>query len=229
MCTQLFVHLKQSHKYFQAWLLLSWRYFQAFIEKKPHKTRRLRLKSVRFTLGSLFTENWRKFSLTFCGQTLLSYGSCWVEPRQLNMLICICKWGHRSTNATCFGRPWLTLTKEWAQDSPECVFTKSKMAAILCDLHSKWHTCMWGTTRQLNHVSLNMLQARIAKLHAGYVELSQPMLELPRGRQLNMLKICQNHFEPILAKSKKNWHWVAQGGQGWGSGLTQHGQKIKNA
>ncbi len=34
-------------------------------------------------------------------------------------------------------------------------FRKSKMAAKLRDLHGAWHTCMWGTTRLLHHVSFN--------------------------------------------------------------------------
>ncbi len=114
---------------------------------------------------------------TFCRQALLSYGPYWVDLGHLNMLSCVCKWGHRSTNATYFGRPWLgphhictnsTLTKKWAQHSPKCVFRKSKMPAILHDLHSLWQTCMWGTTRPLDHASLNILRASIAKL--------QPML-----------------------------------------------------
>ncbi len=91
------------------------------------------------------------------------------------MLICICKSRCRTTKATYFGRPWLgpqhmwtnsALTKKWAQDSPKCIFTKSKMAAKLHDLNSAWHTCMWGTTRLLHHVSLTMLWASMTELQA---------------------------------------------------------------
>ena len=94
-----------------------------------------------------------------------------------------------------------TSTKKWAQDSPKCVFTKSKMATIPCDLHSPWHTCIWRTTRPLNPISLNILQASIAKLQA-MLSWASPCW-VTWGVQLNMLKICQNNFLLILKKSKK--------------------------
>ncbi len=49
---------------------------------------------------------------------------------------------------------------------PCLVFRKSKMATKLHDLHSTWHTCMWGTTRLLHHISLNIVQATITELWA---------------------------------------------------------------
>ena len=157
------------------------------------------------------------------------------------MLICRYKSGCRTTNATYFGRPWLgpqhmwtnsTLTKKSAQDSPNCIFTKSKIAAKPHDLHTAWHTCMWGTTRLLHHATLTMLQASITKLWAML-----SCQKIQDGCQTAWPTYCLTHLHVGDHKSTSpckfehcagNYYWVMDHVKLLG-GVTQHTKKIKNA